>query len=99
MKAILARQWNRAFSLLRYEPIIFQVAGADHPDVYVRAGDPVGYRNMCADSVAALMGSNPVGVDTVGQYIEVEAFIVPKKNMTAELRRLIINAQNTVEDL
>ena len=99
MKAILTRQWNKAFSLLRYEPIMETVAGTDHKDVYVCPGDPVGYRNMCEASVTALLGSVHPELAGVGDSIEVEAFMIPLENMTRELRTLIREAQQKKENI
>ena len=78
--------------MLRYEPIISNVFGTDHDDVYVRPGDPIGFRNMCAPATAALLGADP-GIDRMGEYIAVEVFIIPQANMTKELRVAIKGAQ------
>ncbi len=94
MKAILARQWNRAFSLLRYEPIVTHVAGTDHTDIYVKPGDPIGWRNMCEQATQALCGVEQLkDLDYVGASLEVEAFIIPRACMTVELRATIKEAQ------
>ncbi len=93
MKAILARQWNRAFSLLRYEPIVAKVVGTDHEDIYVRPGDPIGWRNMCEMATYALCGLDPLAGDEIGPVTAVEAFIIPRAGMTNELRQMIKNAQ------
>lgn len=99
MKAILARQWNHAFSLLRYEPIVAHVAGTDHMDIYVKAGDPIGWRNMCEAATAALLGVDLSEFGSaVGSSIEVEAFIIPRACMTAELKALIRRAQKGHND-
>ncbi len=100
MKAILARQWNRAFSLLRYDPIVTQVAGTDHTDIYVKPGDPIGWRNMCPAATQALLGSSLSGVcDAVGSTVEVEAFLIPRACMTPELKAMILTAQQKGGDI
>ncbi len=94
MRAILARQWNRAFSLLRYEPIVTEVIGTNHVDVYCKPGDPIGWRNMCPEATSALLGASLSGIcDAVGATLEVEAFIIPRACMTPELKAMIKNAQ------
>jgi hypothetical protein len=93
VRGLLVRQHNGSFSLLRYEPIIQEVAGTDHLDVYVAPGDPVGFRNMCVAGTHALLGTAPVGLDDTGDALAVEVFIVPKAAMSADLRRRILQAQ------
>lgn len=93
MKAILARQWNGAFSLLRYLPVVAEVAGAGHSDIYVRPGDPIGWRNMCEMATYALCGLDPLAGDEIAPVTAVEAFIIPRAGMTNELRQMIKNAQ------
>ena len=93
MKALLVKQYNGSFSLLRYEPILEKVVGTDHSDIYVKPGDPIGFRNMCEAATTALLGAVHSELATVGDSIEVETFIVPSENMTRELRKSILQAQ------
>lgn len=94
MKAILAKQRNDSFSLLRYEPIVETIAGTNNKDIYVRAGDPIGFRNMCKAATSALLGTDiDLSLDSMGDSMNVEVFIIPRKNMTLELRKLIMKAQ------
>lgn len=95
MNAILARQHNGSYSLLRLDPIVETVAGTDHKDVYVRPGDPIGYRNMCAASICGLLSLEEEPMTATGETMKVEAFLVPRQCMTPELRRLIRESQGT----
>lgn len=78
---------------MRYDPILARVIGTDHQDIYVRAGDPIGFRNMCAAATSALLGSDVNRLGDVGASLAVEVFIIPHDQMTDELRRAIKQAQ------
>jgi len=56
IRAWLTRQANGEFLLSALRPIISQVGKTGRNDVYVRPGDPVGYRHMCPTSVALIWG-------------------------------------------
>jgi len=93
MKAILARQYNGSYSLLRYEPISEKVAGTDHNDIYVKPGDPIGFRNMCAVSVAAILSVPSAPLTEAGETMKIEIFAIQAGKVTPELRRMILKAQ------
>jgi len=92
MKAKLARQHNGQFSLFRFDPILSEVLGSGHEDFYVLPGDPLGYRNLCEGGVQLLLGADP-GMDRLSEPMDVEAFLIPSKNMTTHLREIIKQAQ------
>jgi len=92
MKAKLARQFNGQYSLFRFDPICTQVLGSGHEDFYVLPGDPLGYRNLCELGVQLLLGADP-GMDRLSEPMDVEAFLIPAANMTAQLREIIKQAQ------
>jgi len=56
IRAWLSRQRNGSYMLTAAEPILCMVRGTDYQDYYVRQGDPIGYRNMCAEAVALIWG-------------------------------------------
>jgi len=93
VKAILTRQYNGLYSLLRYEPIMEKVAGTDHTDAYVKPGDPIGFRNMCEVSVAAILSLPSAPLTNVGETMKIEIFALRADSVTPELRRMILKAQ------
>lgn len=54
MKVWLSRQRNGSYMVTAYKPYICEVGRSDHKDVYMKPGDPVGYRHMCEESIKLL---------------------------------------------
>jgi hypothetical protein len=55
MKLYLSRQYNGMYMLTAIRPKLHRVGMSDHSDLYMRVGEPVGYRHMCPDSVRMLI--------------------------------------------
>ena len=55
MKLYLSRQYSGLYMLTAIKPIKHRVGFSDHEDLYMRVGEPVGYRNMCPASIELLM--------------------------------------------
>ena len=55
MRLYLSRQYNRQYMLTAIKPRAHRVGNTAHQDFYVRPGDPIGYRNMCQESVEMLL--------------------------------------------
>jgi len=47
-KLWLTRQADGSYMLSLYRPEACKVHGTDHKDVYVKAGEPIGLRHLCA---------------------------------------------------
>lgn len=56
MRAWLTRQRDGKYMLTRFRPVEARVAGTRYTDMYVRAGDAMGWRHMCAEGTLALFG-------------------------------------------
>ena len=51
MKLYLTRQRNGDYMLTAFKPLVLRVKGNDYDDAYMRPGDPIGVRHLCADGV------------------------------------------------
>lgn len=65
MRLWLSRQRDGRYMLTLYQPIIARVHGTDQWDLYVVAGDPVGYRGMCPEITEKLFGVSLELLDSV----------------------------------
>ena len=92
MRVWLCRDESGFYSLAKRYPIAATILGTDRRAWYFVAGEPVGWRNMCSAVVAALCGRDP-GMAPLSEPISVEAILIPSANITAELRRAIVDAQ------
>lgn len=54
MRLYVSRQRNGMYMLTRQTPLVATVDGTDQSDVYVAAGDPVGFRHVCPWFVSVL---------------------------------------------
>ncbi len=52
----LSRQRNGSYMFTAYKPRVCKVGHSEHEDVYMKPGDPVGYRHMCEESIKMLWG-------------------------------------------
>lgn len=55
MKLFLSRQGNGFYMLSAIAPKRHRVGNTSHDDLYIRAGEPIGYRNMCPASIEMLL--------------------------------------------
>lgn len=55
MRLFLSRQGNGLYMLTAIAPKRHRVGNTSHDDLYVRAGEPIGYRNMCPVSIEMLL--------------------------------------------
>lgn len=51
----LSRQANGLYMLTAIMPKRHRVGSTSHDDLYIRAGEPIGYRNMCPASIDLLV--------------------------------------------
>lgn len=51
----LSRQANGLYMLTAIAPKRHRVGNTRHDDLYIRAGEPIGYRNMCPASIDLLV--------------------------------------------
>jgi hypothetical protein len=51
MKLFLSRQANGLYMLTAIRPKRHRVGNTNHDDLYIRAGEPIGHRNMCPASI------------------------------------------------
>jgi len=93
MRVWLCRDESGFYSLAKRYPIAATILGTDRRAWYFVVGEPVGWRNMCSAVVAALCGRD-IGMAPLSEPISVEALLIPSANITAELRRAIVDAQN-----
>lgn len=56
MDAYLTRQRDGSYMLTELEPVIAPVGGTGVLDAYVRAGDGLGIRHLCARGVRSALG-------------------------------------------
>lgn len=57
MKAWLSRQRDGNYMLTAYRPVRAKITGLDNTeDLYVRYGDPLGVRNLCAQGILMISG-------------------------------------------
>lgn len=95
MKSLLVYNGNSQYSLhhRKYPPIIKEIGGTDRPGVYVNAGDPIGFRHMCAPAVAHLLSVPSDPMSRIGESMPVRVYMIPEPNMTKDLHRAIVAAQ------
>lgn len=55
MKLFLSRQASGLYMLTAIRPKRHRVGNTSHDDLYIRAGEPIGYRNMCPASIEMLL--------------------------------------------
>jgi hypothetical protein len=61
MRLFLSRQGNGLYMLTAIAPKRHRVGNTSHDDLYIRAGEPIGYRNMCPASIEMLLpGFHPL---------------------------------------
>ena len=51
----LSRQASGLYMLTALKPRKYRVGKTEHEDLYVRIGEPIGFRNMCVESVEMLI--------------------------------------------
>ena len=57
LKLWLSRQRDGKYLLTKRKPVLATVEGVGKQDFYVAPGDPVGYRNMCAEVTPQVLGA------------------------------------------
>ena len=55
MKLFLARQRSGLYMLCAIRPKLHRVGDTSDDDWYMRPGEPIGYRHLCAEGVALLI--------------------------------------------
>ncbi len=55
MKIYVSRQFNGMYMWTALRPVRRRVGRSKHDDLYVPYRDPLGFRNMCFDSIALLL--------------------------------------------
>lgn len=93
MKLWLFREASGFFGLSRLKPILAKIIGTNTKTYYVPAGDPVGFRHMCAGATASLTGGS-IPMEPVSEPARIECFIIRSDRVTQELRQMIRAAQS-----
>lgn len=75
MRLFLTRQSAGDYMLTAFEPVLHEVVGTGRPDAYVREGDPIGLRHLCARGVRVAIGTDlprlvPTPVDFSMKLVE-----------------------------
>jgi hypothetical protein len=55
LKLFLSRQGNGLYMLTAIRPKRHRIGNTSHNDLYIRPGEPIGYRNMCPASIEMLL--------------------------------------------
>lgn len=80
MRVFVYKRPNGLFTMTHRTPLRAPVFGAEHDDLYVPAGDPIGRIDLCPAFVTAMLGD----VSHIGDFEGVEASVT-----AAVLRRLV----------
>ncbi len=76
----LTRQAQGDYMLSAFAPLVTRVRGADHEDVYLRPGDPIGLRHMCPAGTAKIFELPPKGLRPLEpQRVELVGRLAPDK--------------------
>lgn len=65
MKLYLTRQHDGSYMLTAFRPIVTRVRGTSFDDVYLRHGEPIGIRHLCAGGVKSLFNVELQLLETV----------------------------------
>ena len=89
MKLWLTRQQNGLYMLTHFKPTIKQIYGSNQEDVYIKAGEPIGIRNICNKILVLIRYPKDVGLmkRLESIQIELEASVITE----FELEESIIN--------
>lgn len=65
MRLWLSRQRDGKYMLTQHKPVVAEVGTSGTSDLYVMAGDPVGYRGMCQMVTEQIFGVRVARLDSV----------------------------------
>ncbi len=68
----LSRQRDGSYMLTKLKPIPKKVRGTVVRDLYMRPGEPVGMRHLCADGVLMMLGVHLTKLDSVRVVVGLE---------------------------